>query len=201
LDAGTTSIGCVDQSGHLHAAATSRYTTGGSWTGTFDNAFFAGNATSSVGLGDFEQQVAGAVTSRVPSYSVVDSHEGADATNGCVLSRTVRMVAGDAYVIANVWRLESQGDLETFAREDAPFSFADETTAVSPGHHLTIVLDVAQNGTTVRVAAYGDHALGVIAGWPTTITVDPSAGPPTLSVEDLTTMAHAILDEVTKGQQ
>jgi hypothetical protein len=189
-------LGCLDQPGTLHASAAIWYGESHGYPGgVFTIGPGSGSATSSAGLTALEE----VVKSGLPGYLTADLAEGTDTS--CAISRTVRMNKDDDSVFVSIWRLESKVDLGTVPNEDAPFVAVDPSTLVSQGRHLTVVLAVAANGTTVRSAAYGARSVGVISGWPTTITIDRTAAAPSVSVDELVTATQSILDEVTKRQQ
>lgn len=82
----------------------------------------------------------------------------------------------------------------------ATFTAINDDALVSDGQHISVVLVVAPDGTTVRVSSYGPHGRDLVAGWPSTITLDPSRQPGStpLQSNDLLPIAKAVLDDVLK---
>lgn len=182
--------GCLDTSGKLHAHAREWYPAqSGSALG------LGGETGTSPALNDFVASATDALKSVAPGYVPSHPFELHQNMSGCATHRYARFTNGDDEVVVSAWRVESAASAYSVPNE-TDFIALDDTTLVSRGKHIAVVLVVAPDGTTSRVTAYGARASDMVSGWPTTTMGNPGAGPPgpaPISADELIPIARAVL--------
>jgi hypothetical protein len=113
---------------------------------------------------------------------------------GCVTHRIAVFRHESDQILVGAWRVESAAD-PFWIPNEAPFAKLNDSTLVSEGRHLVVVLVVAPDGTTGHASAYGARADQMVAGWPSTVSPgDP--GPVNFTATQLVPIAQVALDEV-----
>jgi hypothetical protein len=182
--------GCLDEAGTLDASADGWYPRDGvGWLR------LNGDHAASAALDAFEQEATQALAMVAPSFVLSDGFEYVEPQRRCVTHRNVWFAAGDDDIVVSAWRVESAASPHWVPTE-APFESIDDSTLGSSGEHVSVVLAVAPDGTTARVAAYGAGAAARTSGWPTTTPPPrgaPEPGPASLTTDDLIPVAHDVL--------
>lgn len=181
--------GCLDEPGTLRARATAWYP--GSAGGPLS---LNGERDTSAAPDSFRTAAAAAVHDVAPGFTTGGGVELRRA-DGCITHRYATFTSGDDTIVVSAWRVESAAD-PFWIPNEGPFVALDDSTLVSSGDHIVVVLAVAPDGTTARVSAYGARATAMAAGWPTTMAPSPSAAPPgpaTVTTEELAPVARSVL--------
>lgn len=170
---GPVDTGCVDEAGVLSATTAAWYPDGSvgalalsgepveSDTG---RAFVESVRSAMLSLGDRGASIVGA------------GRDLAAVPGGCTTHHEVEMAFGDGEIVVTAWRLMGAAGLFSWLPSEGSFALDGPSTLLSTGPHVTVVLEVAPDGTTVRVSAYGSHSRDAMAGWPTT-TPAPADAP------------------------
>lgn len=185
--------GCVDVAGTLHAPAAAWYPNTGSSAPMLN-----GDRAVPSGIDAFQRTVTDVANRVAPQFTVTERFDFQRPGGGCVTHHYAVLKAGDDELLITTWRMESAGNPNWIANESS-FATLDESTLVSRGSHVEVVLSVAQDGTTVRVTSYGSHAIDMVAGWPTTTAPRPSTPPPgpaALTIDQLLDIARPVLSAV-----
>jgi hypothetical protein len=185
--------GCLDEPGTLDATAEDWY------PGDSDGWLSPNSGTQfnveGAALAAFQQAATQAIATVATGVALDDGLEVYDPQQRCVTHRHARFTDGDADIVVSAWRVLSDAN-PFWVPNEAPFESVDESTLLSRGEHIAVVLVVAADGTTARVSAYGAGAADSVSGWPTTTPPPPSAPPPGLvgrTVEDLIPAADDVL--------
>ena len=181
--------GCLDEAGKLNAHVTA-WSPGPSGSPLR----LDGERDTSAALDSFRAAAAAAVRDVAPEFTADDGFELARAS-GCITHRYAAFTSGDDTIVVSAWRVESAAD-PFWIPNEIEFVALDDSTLVSSGDHIVVVLAVAPDGTTARVSAYGARAAAMTAGWPTTMAPSPSAPPPGLAAvptEELVPVARSVL--------
>lgn len=161
--AGAQAVGCVDEAGTLRASAGAWYHQGASGVLSL-----SGQVVQSDKFADFGRAVDESVQNHVHSFVADSGYELAAQPDSCVIYRSAQFVRRDgAAIVVSAFRAQGAADPYWIPNE-VTFSERDDKTLVSDGEHIRVVLVVAPDGTTVRVAAYGIGELQAVSGWPTT---------------------------------
>jgi hypothetical protein len=176
-------LGCVDEPGGQRDNVDGWYPEGG---GILD---LAGDvAGSSAALDAFAQAATQAVANAAPGFVLGGIVEVRDTGRRCATHRSAWFDRGEDRIGVRVWRVESAADPWWVPHEALPligvpgpasvasFVSIDDSTLVSRGEHIVVVLAVAPDGTSVLVSAYGAGAAAMVSGWPTT-TPPPASAP------------------------
>ncbi len=185
--------GCLDEPGTLHASASSWYpaSSGGALT-------LNGDRSASSALGGFRAAASIALQAVAPAFVASDALEYQRAGGGCTTHRYAFFANDDAEIVVSAWRVESAAN-PFWVPNEAEFVAVNDSTLVSRGSHIAVVLAVAPDGTTARVTAYGARAAALVAGWPSTTTSSPTALPPgltTVTADELIPVANSMLTYV-----
>lgn len=185
--------GCLDEPGTLHAAASSWYpaSSGGALT-------LNGDRSTSAALDGFRAAASVALHDVAPAFVASDGLEYQRAGGGCTTHRYAVFANDDAEVVVSAWRVQSAAN-PFWVPNEAGFVAVNDSTLVSRGSHIAVVLAVAPDGTTARVTAYGARAAALVAGWPSTTTSSPTAPPPGLTsftADELIPVANSMLTYV-----
>jgi hypothetical protein len=193
---GAADSGCVDQQGTRKARAIDWYPgrTGGALGPNGDRVDVAA-------IDAFQRSAQASVAAAVNGFGRSSGFEFRRTAGGCVTHRYAIFDRGEDEVIVSAWRSESAAD-PFWIPNEATFAAVDDQTLVSDGPHISVVLLVAPDGTTVRVSSYGPHGRDLVAGWPSTITLDPSRQPGNSPYQskDLVPIAQAVMKDVV-GQR
>lgn len=184
--------GCLDEPGRLHASASSWYpASGGALT-------LNGDRSTSTSLDGFRAAASAAVKDVAPAFVARDGLEYQLAGGGCTTHRYAIFTDDDAEIVVSAWRVQSAAN-PFWVPNEAEFVAVNDSTLVSRGSHIAVVLVVATDGTTVRVTTYGARASALVAGWPSTTTSSPTALPPGLTAitaDELIPVANSVLTYV-----
>lgn len=188
-------VGCVDEAGTVRAPA-------GQWyqPGAAGALALTGEFVTTERFVDFTNDVDDAVGAHAVSFTASGASELARSSTSCVSYRSVHFTRDDeAVIIVAVWRVEGATDPFWVPNEEE-FVARDDSTIVSEGAHIVVALVVAPDGTTVRVSAYGAHAIDFVAGWPSTITVgsDVVPGPAPATVDQVVAIGQQVLESALR---
>jgi hypothetical protein len=194
-----TANGCLDQRGTVSAAASSWYRVND--VGVVD---LGGTQVETTAITAFADMAARAVAGALPdAYNVAGHDERVDNSGGCTTLRSAFLTRSDgAAIYVSAWRLEHSANPSWIANE-APFTVIDDHTVESVGPHLTVLLVVASDGTTIRVSAYGTGMTARVQGWPSTFVLPadtPDPGPVPATADQLLTIAKQAASAVTEQQ-
>jgi hypothetical protein len=154
-----------------------------------------GERSTGVGLDGFEQAATDAVEQVMSGFALTSGTQYHSNPGGCVTHRYAKLKRDADEIIVSTWRVESAADPHWVPNEST-FHAVDNSTLVSSGEHIGVVLAVAPDGTTARVTVYGAGASERVAGWPTTVAPPPDApelGAVALTTDALIPVARAVL--------
>lgn len=145
---------------------------------------------------EFAASVAQAVADELPAFEPAGVGELVDFDGTCPSVRWVTLDRADGATISiTVWRpaeFEQRVGVPMAVSPSSP----DERTMVSESTNFTAALTVANDGTTVRVVAYGAFQQERMGGWPTTTTAPanmPPPGPTPATAEQAAAIAASVL--------
>jgi len=192
---GPVDTGCVDEVGVLSATTAAWYP-----DGSVGALALSGEPVESDTGRAFVGSVRSAMLSLGDRGAVVGAgRDLAAVPGGCPTHHEVSMALGDGQVVVTAWRLMGAAGLFSWLPSEGAFALDGPSTLLSTGPHVTVVLEVAPDGTTVRVSAYGAHSRDAMAGWPTTTPAPadaPEWGPAPLSGSEARDLAAVVMADL-----
>jgi hypothetical protein len=146
-------------------------------------------------LDRFVRRASRAIHRSAPGFVLDDRSQLKRSRRGCVTHRYATFTSGEKRLVVTAWRVNSAAD-PYWVPNERRFVRLDDSTLVSRGRHITVVLAVARDGTTARVTAYGAGAADMLSGWPTTTAAPPPTTEPGLAeatADDLIPAARSVL--------
>ena len=184
---------CVDEPGTLSGTLQDWYSEVYNGQSGFDASLEP--AVSDRGT-EFAASVTQAVADQLPAFEPAGVGELVDFDGTCLSVRWVTLDRADgASISITVWRPAQLGQRVGVPMAMSPSS-PDERTMVSESTNFTAALTVADDGTTVRVVAYGAFQQERMGGWPTTTTAPanmPPPGPTPATAEQAAAIAASVL--------